>query len=495
MSAEDQFFLEAGLTEEEKEEAIEAELRRLRAKNGKNENKGKNSKGGEKDETKDKKEKRRRKNWLDDSFDKESDSSMSDDNAPDSIPTPVKRSGDDIRKMKLARETVREARPKDESEKMGIDDPKDFVSFKFKFMNLTNIDGLTDEDKLKELTYWTKGAAKTMIESNLGTTNPTKALASAWSQMSMMFKSVIKSPLERLETTFKKGQLMEASIASHYDTLADLRAVYNDARRSKTYKDFNRLDIIRTTVNKKIVTYRSKFWEQQAETKREDASHKTKFVDIITFLAEKAETASLMGTLTELQTKGRSTNVNLTETDQSWSGAVKDNPPQTQTQQQPRNDQQRRPGCAMKCKHSHRTKDCRKLINHPDPDKMDQIARELEICYNCGDPGHTARNCKDPKPDCGICKNGNTHLTIFHHFLARRNKRNQDRAKARGQGQTGAAPGQNNTSTDQRQQGRPDVTKTTAAAATLATKPDTTQTKPTTQIGNEPVAVIDQSSQ
>ena len=149
----------------------------------------------------------------------------------------------------------------------------------------------------------------------------------------------------------------------------------------------------------------------------------------------------------------------------------------------------------MKCKHSHRTKDCRKLINHPDPDKMDQIARELEICYNCGDPGHTARNCKDPKPDCGICKNGNTHLTIFHHFLARRNKRNQDRAKARGQGQTGAATGQNNTTTDQKQQGRPDVTKTTAAAATLATKPDTTQTKPTTQNGNEPVAVIDQSSQ
>ena len=145
----------------------------------------------------------------------------------------------------------------------------------------------------------------------------------------------------------------------------------------------------------------------------------------------------------------------------------------------------------MKCTHPHRTRDCRKLLNHTDPDRMDQIARELEICYNCGDPGHTARSCKEQKPKCARCKNGNTHLTIFHHFLARRNQRNQERAEAKGQGQKGGAPRQTNTSAVQRQQGQTEATRTMKVAATEI---DLTQTTPVVPNGGETEPVIDQPS-
>ena len=79
-----------------------------------------------------------------------------------------------------------------------------------------------------------------------------------------------------------------------------------------------------------------------------------------------------------------------------------------------------------------------------DPDKLNEMAKQLVICYKCGEAGHPARTCKEPKPVCEEC--GGNHLTMFHAFLARRNKSNAERLK------TSNAPHQNN-QTQKKEQG------------------------------------------
>ena len=359
--------------------------------------------------------------WWSNGFD-EGDESDSDEEVE--IPKKVAKvlSGEDIKKIRLAREAVREGRPKNESEKLSIEDPKDFIVFRQRFEAVCNIDGLDDEEKLKELGFWTKGAAKKMIESNFDSPDPTKALASAWRQLSIMFKAVVTTPLQRLEPVFKKGQLQSDSITSHFETLADIRVIYNEAHRSGSHKEFDRIDVLRETVDKKLACYRIKFWENQTREKKEDENHKTRFLDIIDFIAEKAETASLMGSLVKQPSKPQKTiNINATETEQqtSQTGPSQPNNQQRQTQQQ----RTKCAGCSMT---NHPTKECHKLMRM-DPDKLNDLAKELYICFRCGETGHSAKSCKQPRPVCKTC--GNTHLTIFHAFLIKRNKENLEKEK------------------------------------------------------------------
>ena len=63
------------------------------------------------------------------------------------ISAPKKLSTEDIRRERLARERVRELRPKNDEERMTIEEPRDYASFKLKFNRMTNIDGLTDETR------------------------------------------------------------------------------------------------------------------------------------------------------------------------------------------------------------------------------------------------------------------------------------------------------------------------------------------------------------
>ena len=320
---------------------------------------------------------------------------------------------DDIRKVRLAREAVREGRPKTEAEKIGIEDPKDFAAFKIKFNTVCNVDGLSDEERLKELGEWTKGAAKRMVESNYNFPDPTKALAAAWKQLAVMFRAVVTTPLQRLEPVFKKGQLQENSIPSHFDTLADIRVVYNEACRSSASREFDRIDVIRETIDRKMAVYRVKFWEEQAREKKEDPAHKTRFLDIIDFIAERAETASMMGSLTNQPSKGQKTiNINATESTQE-----NHQPAPIRNDQQGQTSQNQKPKCSGCSLSNHKTKDCNKL-KRMDPEKLNEWAKELFICYRCGEPGHSARSCKEPKPVCKEC--GNNHLTIFHAYLLKR---------------------------------------------------------------------------
>ena len=406
---EKQFVKEAGVDPEPTEEAKKTEKKRKR------------------EEKIARKQKKMSGRWWSSGFDETIDSESEEEVE---VPKKVAKvlSGEDIKKIRLARESVREGRPKNESEKLGIDDPKDFIVFRQRFEAVCNIDGLDDEEKLKELGFWTKGAAQKMIASNFDSPDPAKALASAWRQLAIMFKAVVTTPLQRLEPVFKKGQLQSDSITSHFETLADIRVIYNEAHRSGSHKEFDRIDVLRETVDKKLACYRIKFWENQTKEKKEDGNHKTRFLDIIDFIAEKAETASLMGSLVKQPGKTQKTiNINATETEQqsSQNSQQPSNGQQSQNQPQSQNQQQRPKcvGCGLK---NHQTKECHKLMRM-DPDKLNEFAKEMFICFRCGETGHAAKSCKQPRPVCKTC--GNTHLTIFHAFLIKRNKENLEKEK------------------------------------------------------------------
>ena len=233
------------------------------------------------------------------------------------IIAPKKLSTEDIRRERLARERVRELRPKSDEERMTIEEPRDYASFKLKFNRMTNIDGLTDEEKLGELIEWTAGTARRMIEPHVGAYDPVEALELAWEALDLMFAAKIQSPREKLEPTFKKGQLTESSISSHFDVLADLQVIYEEAKRSKTHMEFNRLEIVRETVEKKLAIYKHKFWENQSQKKKVSPSSEILFTDIIAFVADKAHMSALMGSVvTEKKAPQQRININSTETQQ-----------------------------------------------------------------------------------------------------------------------------------------------------------------------------------
>ena len=129
---------------------------------------------------------------------------------------------------------------------------------------------------------------------------------------------------------------------------------------------------------------------------------------------------------------------------------------------------------------NHDTKYCHKLINM-DEEKIDEKMKELGLCFNCAEPGHTARNCKKEKPVCAKC--GNNHLTIFHKRNAKRQKIARENAARRGQQQDTRGQQQPN----QQRQITPLMSTTgrtgteAAAAATTAqnTTANNTSTNPT----------------
>ena len=301
-----------------------------------------------------------------------------------------------------------------------------------------------------------------MIQSNLGTNNPTQALASVWTQLDLMFRTVVKSPLERLKATFDKGQLNQTSVSQHFDTLADLQSTINEAKQSGNSKDFNRIEVIRETVDRKLKCYRDKYWELQAKNQKESGSKQVKFRTIIKFQGERAETVALMGALNESGKKTiPSASVNLVsneqrETDQApgmtWSQRV-ETTGQQQTGQQTSNNRGNIQGqkgynniggqngqngqgkgkkdkCANCGLVGHLAKKCYKLIKL-DVGKIDARIKELEMCWNCGEVGHKKHQCPiKEKPRCDECSN--RHLTVFHAKNVKRNEENAEKARLAG---------------------------------------------------------------
>ena len=463
---EEEFFKEAGLSPQEREEALKAEKKRTR----------KLSKEGRK------KKRRTTCSWVTGGGADEETSSSSSEEEEENEPffETRKLTSVEVRKQRLAKERVRESRPKTEEEKMGIEDGKDFSAFKVKFMYITNVDGLTDEDKLTELIEWTKGSAKRMIESNVGSTDPQAALKNAWAQLNIMFRAKVKSPLERLAPTFAKGQLIQTSTSSHFDVLADLQAAYNEAKRSGNHREFNKIEIVRATVAAKMDCYKFKFWEQEAERRKGRSASKVYFLNVINFIAQRAEMAALMGAIEQQKGKTSAT-CNATATNPTeaapWNDTVKNSPKKTQ---QPLIE---KPKCAnCPSLQNHDTKHCHKLINM-DEEKIDEKMKELGLCFSCAEPGHTARNCKKEKPVCAKC--GNNHLTIFH-------KRNAKRQKIARENATRRAQQQDTRTQQQTNQQRPLMplmpttgrTATEAAAAATTTQNSTTNNFQTNSTGN-----------
>ena len=324
------------------------------------------------------------------------------------VPRPMTDS--DVRREKLARERARENRPKTEDEKIVIEDGKDYVTFKNRFKTATNLDGLSDEDKLAELLEWTKGPTRRMIEAHVGSDDPKNALTTCWSQLDQMFRAQVLTPLQRLSNTFKKGQLNQKLTASHYDVLADLQVIYSTAKRSKCDDEFDKVDIIREVVARKMECYRQKFWEEEAKARKESGEEKVYFQSVIDFLANQSEIAALMGTV---EGQKQTVNVNATlvaEGPQTWSQTVRDSP------KKPQGPLPIREVCA-ECGKNHSTKLCRILINLPEEKVLPRI-RELGLCFKCAEKGHIARDCK-VKPSCANC--GNNHLTILHKVKAKKN--------------------------------------------------------------------------
>ena len=249
-----------------------------------------------------------------------------------------------------------------------------------------------------------------------------------------MFAAKVMTPLERLSATFARGQLSEFSVNSHFDVLADLQAVFGEARRSRTHHEFDRLEVVRATIDKKMAVYKSRFWESVTSKRKEDPNCEIKFKHVIEFLADKAQMAALMGAVEKSKKPQSEANTNATTTSTpqgtgTWAERAGDlskrqqqqhpsNPAQQKTPPLTSSPRSKEDNCGGCQKRGHKTRNCFKIF-HLDADKVMPKMMELGACLKCGEVGHIAKSC-NYKPTCTICSNN--HLTILHKHHELRNK-------------------------------------------------------------------------
>ena len=162
------------------------------------------------------------------------------------------------------------------------------------------------------------------------------------------------------------------------------------------------MDIIRDIVNGKLNYLSEEFYIEEAKEKREDATFRYKFQDVIDVASEKAQILKARGITSKKTAKVAATQATATG-QVPYNLIVENSPPKMQ---------QPATGCDCCQSTQHSIQNCNKLGSMKIENVMAEL-RRFQYCFRCMHKGHIAKFCKNKAVKCGKC-NFFGHPTILH---------------------------------------------------------------------------------
>ena len=412
-----------------------------------------------------KSKKRRAKERSESSSSEESSMSESETESSDEEIS-SKKTMKEVKLEQLARARLVEARPKSEEERFGDNGLVTYQSFKNRFNAVARVEGINSLDVLNEIGNWLTGTPKRMADAFKGAEDPKQAMKDIWEQLDRYYTIKSLTAHERIQPILKKGNIAKDDMDAHIELVADLANIKTEARIAKMEKQLDRVDIIRDIINGKLNYLSEEFYIEEAKEKRDDASFRYKFQDVINVISEKAQILKARG-ITSKKTP-KTAGVAATQK-MGYNEAVENSPPKVQ-----------QPASSCECCQStqHSIQNCNKLWHMKLEERMAEL-RKYNYCFRCMMKGHIAKFCKNKPVKCGKCSLFG-HPSILHGIRELRQQQQQQRLAAGATATSNTTPASNSTAHTNNSQ-----TQNTSSQASTSNQPSTSNIQPTTGNGGQ----------
>ena len=145
--------------------------------------------------------------------------------------------------------------------------------FKAKFQSLANVRGINHLDVLDKLLNWLRGAPKRLMKAFSGAEDPRAAVQDIWIELDGFYNYRAKT----------------AEVSGIIDMLADMKAIFHEARMDGMESHLNRGDIVRQIIMGKIPYASKEFYRKESKRRRKTPGFSMSFDDIILNIRERAE--------------------------------------------------------------------------------------------------------------------------------------------------------------------------------------------------------------
>ena len=310
-----------------------------------------------------------------------------------------------IQTQQLAQTYAQNARP---TKLFESGSSSDFALLMGKFDLAANTKGMDARAKLLELSNWLTGAPKLIVDAEAADPDAEAAYERARSELTALFGRN-DDATAGLMTLINSGKpITENDRDQHITFYAQLKAVQATAKSAGGEGDFDRQDVLRKVIDKKVPHLRIKFWKKD-EKARGKSLPRLKFKDLLDTIQNWSNILSAAGQR-EVNAKIAATTTQPTAAStptqpenvrgMTYAEKLAKSPPMQQSTSR----------CGV-CSSIHNTVDCAALAKL-DPDAKVKKLREKGLCFHCLSDGHEARQCGAPKPRCLICHRN--HHTILH---------------------------------------------------------------------------------
>ena len=280
--------------------------------------------------------------------------------------------------------------------------------FKAKFQSLANVRGINHLDVLNKLPNWLRGAPKRLTEAFNGAEDPRAAVQDIWIELDGFYNYRAKTAEERIKPMMAKGKIEKDDVSAIIDMLADMKAIFHEARMDSMDSHLNRGDIVRQIIMGKIPYASEEFYRKESKKRRKTPGFSMSFDDIIMNIRERAEILKSQGKnsqkipedpkakVASMQTHGERTPMNK---------VVQNSP----TREQP--PLPKRTTCNF-CNNQHASLKCPTFLGLTRDARVKKIV-ELNLCLRRMSPDHISNFCPCQRPKCDKCSG--PHLTILHY--------------------------------------------------------------------------------
>ena len=314
-----------------------------------------------------------------------------------------------IQTQQLAQTYATNARP---SKPFAKGSSNDYKLLMKKFDMVANTKGMDARAKMLELSNWLDGPAKLIVDAETIGDNPEEAYERAREELDILFGRNDDATTTLLRTIESGKELPVNDRDAHVEFYARLLALRATAIAAQSEGEFDRQDILRKVLDKKVPHLKEKFWKKD-EKARSRGERRPAFPDLMELIRFRANMLNAAGN----QTSKDSTTKVAAACVEPIIGAQETQSPevartQTYAKRVAKSPPLKQPStrCGV-CDSFHATADCATLAKM-DPDTKVKKLKEKNLCYHCLGPGHEARSCTAPRPRCLVCHK--PHNTILH---------------------------------------------------------------------------------